>query len=179
MTGFYIEHVRDVLQVRGSDARKFLHSQLANDVAALKVGESHYSLLLEPAGKITSLLRVRCESEESFVLDCDAGFGEISASRLSRFKIRIKCEISSGAQRFVAVRGLSVNNYAEYLARNSALSAWRESDCAVDFVASEESLECRNKAAALIAAIPAARRMTKAREQAREQTQVTSAVRAK
>ena len=132
MTGFYIEHVRDVLQVRGSDARKFLHSQLANDVAALKVGESQYSLLLEPAGKITSLLRVRCESEESFVLDCDAGFGEISASRLSRFKIRIKCEISSGAQRFVAVRGLSVNKYAEYL----ALSAWREKDFAVDFDAS-------------------------------------------
>ncbi|MFZ9717697.1 MAG: hypothetical protein ACO3EJ_08035 [Ilumatobacteraceae bacterium] len=33
-----------------------------------------------------------------------------------------------------------------------------------DSVASEESLECRNKAAALIAAIPAARRMTKARK---------------
>ena len=51
--------------------------------------------------------------------------------------IRIKCEISSGAQRFVAVRGLSATNYAEHLARNSALSAWRENDCAVDFVASE------------------------------------------
>jgi folate-binding protein YgfZ len=56
---------------------------------------------------------------------------------LSRFKIRIKCEISSGAQRFVAVRGLSANNYAEYSAHSSALSAWRENDCAVDFVASE------------------------------------------
>ncbi len=136
MTGFYVEHIRDVLQVRGSDARKFLHSQLANDVAALKVGESQYSLLLEPAGKITSLLRVRCESDESFVLDCDTGFGEISASRLLRFKIRIKCEISSRAQRFVAVRGLSVNEYAEYLTRDSALSAWRVKDFAVDFEAS-------------------------------------------
>ena len=67
MTAFYFEHDRDVLQVSGSDARKFLHSQLANDVAALKVGEAQYSLLLEPTGKITSLLRVRCESEESFV----------------------------------------------------------------------------------------------------------------
>jgi folate-binding protein YgfZ len=35
------------------------------------------------------------------------------------------------------VRGLSANNYAEYLARSSALSAWRENDCAVDFVASD------------------------------------------
>ena len=137
MSGFYVEHDRDVLNVRGSDARKFLHSQLANDVAPLKVGESQYSLLLEPTGKITSLLRVHCKSDEDFVLDCDAGFGEVSATRLSRFKIRIKCEISSGAQRFVAVRGLSATNYAEHLARNSALSAWRENDCAVDFVASE------------------------------------------
>ena len=137
MTGFYVEHDRDVVYVRGSDARKFLHSQLANDVASLKVGKSQYSLLLEPTGKITSLLRVHCKSDEDFVLDCDSGFGEVSATRLSRFKIRIKCEISSGAQRFVAVRGLSANNYADFLARNSALAAWRESDCAVDFVASE------------------------------------------
>ena len=79
MTGFYVEHDRDVLNVRGSDARKFLHSQLANDVASLKVGESQYSLLLEPTGKITSLLRVHCKSDEDFVLDCDAGFGEVSA----------------------------------------------------------------------------------------------------
>ncbi|MFM8721398.1 MAG: YgfZ/GcvT domain-containing protein [Acidimicrobiaceae bacterium] len=137
MTGFYCEHDRDVLYVRGVDARKFLHSQLANDVASLKVGASKYSLLLEPTGKITSLLRVHCKSEEDVVLDCDSGFGEASVTRLSRFKIRIKCEISSGAQRFVAVRGLSKNNHADFMARNSALLAWRESDCAVDFVASE------------------------------------------
>ncbi|MFM8522439.1 MAG: folate-binding protein, partial [Acidimicrobiaceae bacterium] len=95
MNGFYVEHDRDVLYVSGVDARKFLHSQLANDVASLRVGESQYSLLLEPTGKITSLPRVFCKSKEDFVLDCDAGFGEVSVTRLSRFKIRIKCEISS------------------------------------------------------------------------------------
>ena len=137
MTGFYVEHDRDVLNVQGIDARKFLHSQLANDIASLKVGESRYSLLLEPTGKITSLLRVHCKSDEDFVLDCDPGFGEVSATRLSRFKIRIKCEISSGAQRYVAVRGLSQHNYSEFSTQNSALSAWRENDYAVDFVASE------------------------------------------
>ena len=137
MKGFYIEHDRDVLQVVGSDARKFLHSQLANDIASLKIGESRYSLLLEPTGKITSLLRVRCISEEHFVLDCEAGFGEVSATRLSRFKIRIKCEISSSAQRFVAVRGLSAIEHAEFLARGFALAAWREKDLALDFNASD------------------------------------------
>ncbi len=137
MSTFYFEHDRDVLQVVGSDTRKFLHSQLANDIASLKIGEMRYSLLLEPTGKITSLLRVRCISEEHFALDCDPGFGEVSAIRLSRFKIRIKCEISSSAQRFVAVRGLSAIEYAAYVARDSAMSAWREKDLAVDFDVSD------------------------------------------
>ena len=137
MSTFYFEHDRDVLQVVGNDTRKFLHSQLANDIASLKIGEMRYSLLLEPTGKITSLLRVRCISEEHFVLDCDAGFGEVSTIRLSRFKIRIKCEISSSAQRFVAVRGLSAIEYAAYVARDSAMSAWREKDLAVDFAVSD------------------------------------------
>ena len=135
MSSFYFEQSHDVVQVVGTDAQKFLHSQLANDIESLKVGESRYSLLLEPTGKITSLLRVRRNSQESFTLDCDAGFGEISATRLSRFKIRIKCEITSEAQKFVAVRGLSANDYADYLARDSAILAWREKDFAVDFVA--------------------------------------------
>ena len=133
MSSFYFEQSHDVVQVVGTDARKFLHSQLANDIESLKVGESRYSLLLEPTGKITSLLRVRCISDDHFVLDCDAGFGEVSAVRLSRFKIRIKCEITTSAQRFVAIRGLSAIEYADYVARDSALPAWREKDFAVDF----------------------------------------------
>ncbi len=141
MSAFYFEHDRDVVQVSGSDARKFLQSQLANDIASLKVGESRYSLLLEPTGKITSLLRVRCESEESFILDCDAGFGEVSALRLSRFKIRIKCEISRNTQKFVAIRDLSAIEYVACMARDSAMSAWRESDLAVDFVAGDFVVE--------------------------------------
>ena len=137
MGGFYVEQDRDVVHVTGSDARKFLHSQLANDVVSLKVGESRYSLLLEPTGKITSLLRVWCKSEENFVLDCETGFGEVSASRLSRFKIRIKCEISTSSQKFIALRGLSTNQCADYSTSDLAISAWREKDFAVDFVASD------------------------------------------
>ena len=137
VSGFYFEHTHDVVQVIGIDSRRFLHSQLANDIESLKIGESRYSLLLEPTGKITSLLRVRCNSDEHFVLDCDAGFGEVSTARLSRFKIRIKCEISYAPLSLVSLRGLSAIEYADYVARDSALPAWREKDSAVDFVASD------------------------------------------
>jgi len=129
---FYFEQVRDVLRVEGVDARKFLQSQLANDITSLKIDESRYSLLLEPTGKITSLLRVRCESEESFVLDCDAGFGEVSATRLKRFKIRIKCEVSTSRQKFVALRGLLAEDYAKFSEFTSAMPAWRAGNFAID-----------------------------------------------
>lgn len=135
VSAFYFKIVRDVLQVTGVDARKFLHSQLANDIASLSVGASQYSLLLEPTGKLTSLMRVRCNSEESFTLDCDAGFGEASAVRLARFKIRIKCEISTEAREFVAVRKISAEENAKFLADGKAMLAWREKDGAVDFFA--------------------------------------------
>jgi len=72
MSVFYFKQLRDVIYVSGVDARKFLHSQLANDITSLQIGQSRYSLLLEPTGKLTSLLRVRCDNEESFTLDCDA-----------------------------------------------------------------------------------------------------------
>lgn len=137
MSAFYFEQVRDVLQVDGVDARKFLHSQLANDIALLKIGESRYSLLLEPNGKVTSLMRVRCNSEESFVLDCDAGFGEVSATRLSRFKIRIKCEIVMTTQKFVALRGLLAEEYAKFSEIATAMPAWRAKDFAIDVVAND------------------------------------------
>lgn len=129
---FYFEQVRDVLRVEGVDARKFLQSQLANDITSLKIDESRYSLLLEPTGKITSLLRVRCESEESFVLDCDAGFGEVSATRLKRFKIRIKCEVSTSTQKFVALRGLLPEEYIKFSEFTFAMPAWRASNFAID-----------------------------------------------
>ncbi len=134
---FYFEQVRDVLRVDGVDARKFLQSQLANDITSLKIDDSRYSLLLEPTGKITSLLRVRCESEESFVLDCDAGFGEVSATRLKRFKIRIKCEIATTTQKFAALRGLLAADYAKFSELSSAMPAWRASDFALDVVATD------------------------------------------
>ena len=40
MSAFYLEQTRDEILVTGIDARKFLHSQLANDIASLAIGDS-------------------------------------------------------------------------------------------------------------------------------------------
>ena len=83
MSAFYLEQTRDEILVTGIDARKFLHSQLANDIASLTIGNSRYSLLLEPTGKITSLVRVRCIAEDNFILDTESEIILCSTRRTS------------------------------------------------------------------------------------------------
>jgi tRNA-modifying protein YgfZ len=85
---------RDVVVVEGQDAESFLQGQLSQDVAALAVGEEALSFLLQPQGKVDALLRVRRDGGERFLLDVDAGFGQAVVDRLSRFKLRVKCEIT-------------------------------------------------------------------------------------
>ena len=134
MSGFYLEIARDEITVTGIDARKFLNSQLANDISGLAIGESIYSLLLEPTGKITSLVRVRCIAEDDFILDTDQGFGEITATRLSRFKIRIKCEVTTGSQIYFAFRELSAEQHIKIASQPRVMKAWRGARFEVDAV---------------------------------------------
>lgn len=85
---------RDVIEVRGPDARSYLHSQLSQDVTAIAVGESRWSFLLQPTGKVEALLRITCTGDDVFVLDTDGGHAEHVVARLNRFKIRVKADIT-------------------------------------------------------------------------------------
>ena len=91
---------RDHVIVEGPDALTYLHSQIAQDIRDLAVGDSRWTLVLEPTGKVESLARVTRSNDEVFDFDTDAGFGEALAARLSRFKIRVQAEISRGAGSF-------------------------------------------------------------------------------
>jgi folate-binding protein YgfZ len=102
---FWIETPRDVVQVAGPDAASYLQSQLSQDLRSLQVGQSTWSFVLQPTGKVDVLLRVWRTGDETFVLDTDAGFGETMVARLNRFKIRVKAEITPLDWRCIAVRG--------------------------------------------------------------------------
>ena len=141
MSGFYLEIARDEITVTGLDARKFLHSQLAHDISGLAIGESIYSLLLEPTGKITSLVRVRCIADENFILDTEQGFGQIIATRLSRFKIRIKCEITTGSQIYFAFRELSAEQHSKIASQHRAMKAWRGARLEVDAIGFDPQID--------------------------------------
>ena len=79
--------------VEGPDALSYLHSQVAQDLQGLAVGDRVWTLVLEPTGKVESLTRVSRVGEHRFDFDVDAGYGEALAARLDRFKIRVKAEI--------------------------------------------------------------------------------------
>lgn len=99
---------RLVFTVSGPDAAKYLHSQLSNDIASLSVGESRYSFVLDPMGKIVSHVRVARVDEEVFEIDTELveGLGDLLLARLNRFKIRIKADIIQSREKYLAIRSL-------------------------------------------------------------------------
>lgn len=99
---------REVVTAEGADAASFLHSQLAQDIASMQIGESRHSFLLEPTGHITTLLRVVRQSENLFSLDTDAGHGQAIVDRLKRFILRSKVELVLSDWRVRAYRGENV-----------------------------------------------------------------------
>lgn len=96
---------RDVVRVQGPDAIAFLQGQLSQDVAALATGESAWSLLLQPTGKVDAWLRVTRLGEAEVLLDVDAGFGHAVHARLRRFKLRTDAELTSEEWSGLALRG--------------------------------------------------------------------------
>ena len=96
---------RDVVRVSGPDAVSFLQGQLSQDVEALEVGGSGFSLLLAPQGKVEAFLRLTRTAPDEVVLDTDAGWGPATVARLERFKLRVRCQLDVLDWRCVAVRG--------------------------------------------------------------------------
>ena len=88
-----VEVPRDVVQVSGPDAVTYLQGQASQDVAALDVGATSWTFVLQPTGKVDAWCRVTRTADDTFVLDVEAGAGEALVGRLSRFLLRTKAEI--------------------------------------------------------------------------------------
>ena len=108
MDAFWVEVPRDAVRVTGPDAISFLQGQVSQDAAALAVGSSAWSFVLQPQGKVDAWFRISRIAEDELVLDVDGGFGEALVARLERFKLRTKADFELLADwRCVAVRGAS------------------------------------------------------------------------
>lgn len=80
---------RDVVTVVGADALGYLQSQLSQEIRDLAVGETRWTFLLQPDGKVDVLARITRTADTAFSLDTDPGYGEVLLARINRFKIRV------------------------------------------------------------------------------------------
>jgi folate-binding protein YgfZ len=97
---------RGAVLVTGPDAWSYLQSLVSADLDAVGDGAGAHSLLLTPQGKLDVDFRLLRVGDEVW-LDCDPGFGEQLATSLSRFRIRVNCEVTdrTGSWGSLAVRG--------------------------------------------------------------------------
>jgi folate-binding protein YgfZ len=78
---------RTVLELTGPDTASYLQGQVSANVETLAVGDSTWSLILEPKGKIVAFFRL-VRTEEGFLADIDDGHDDVLVARLERFKLR-------------------------------------------------------------------------------------------
>jgi folate-binding protein YgfZ len=115
---------RDVLRVHGPEAIEYLQGQLSQDVAALAVGQSAPSLLLQPTGKVEAWLRVTRTADDEVLLDVETGFGDAVHARLRRFKLRTKVELEPAVWWGLALRGPGATDVAVPAGAMALDAAW-------------------------------------------------------
>jgi len=115
---------RDVVRVHGPEALGYLQGQLSQDVEALEVDRSAPSLLLQPSGKVDAWLRVTRTAEDEALLDVQAGFGDAVLRRLSRFKLRMKLELSLSAWSGLAIRGPGADQIEVPTGASGMVAGW-------------------------------------------------------
>src|SRR5688572_7327876 len=103
---------RDVIRIAGTEAISFLQGQLSQDVARLAVGQSAFTFLLEPQGKVCAWGRITRTDDDEILFDVDRGFADAAITRLTRFKLRTKADIERLDWRVVAIRGGNAGEHA-------------------------------------------------------------------
>lgn len=96
---------RDVLVVSGPDALDYLQGQVTQEVADMQVGESRWSFVLQPQGKVEAFFRMTRTGPTELVVDVDGGWGDVLRASLERFKLRTKLEVEPLGWRVLSVRG--------------------------------------------------------------------------
>ena len=84
----------DIVTVEGPDAASYLQGQISQDVPPLAVGDTTWTFVLEPTGRIVVLARLQHSAVDRYQLVVDDGYGEALLARLARFKLRVKAELS-------------------------------------------------------------------------------------
>lgn len=86
--------VADRVLVAGEDAVSYLQGQLSQDVESMSLDESRWTFVLDPTGHIDAFGQVVRVGEQQFAIDVEAGCGEQLLTRLTRFLLRTKADVT-------------------------------------------------------------------------------------
>ncbi len=132
---------RDVVAVTGPEALSFVHSQISQDIEDLAVGESRWSFVLQPQGKVDGLFRVTRTGDDSLLLDTETGQGQSLEDSIGRFKLRTKAEFSTSNTEMLMLRGPGAAATADNLTAATVLPAPWTGEDAVDVLSDEPKLD--------------------------------------
>ncbi|MBU1227245.1 MAG: hypothetical protein KJ698_08555 [Actinobacteria bacterium] len=90
-----VRPAHEIVWVRGPAAVSFLDGLLSQDIAGIPEGGVARSFLLEPGGKLASMVWVLRGPGEAG-LAADPGGGEALAAALARFRFRVEATIEAG-----------------------------------------------------------------------------------
>ncbi|MFO7292067.1 MAG: glycine cleavage T C-terminal barrel domain-containing protein [Actinomycetes bacterium] len=99
-----VDGLYELVWFGGADAVSFLESLLSQNIEAQPPGTVRRSFLLEPRGHITALLWV-LRGEDRVGLLTDAGYGQVVADTLARYRIRVDVDIELDGRPLVTVVG--------------------------------------------------------------------------
>lgn len=112
---------RGIITVTGEDRLSWLNSMTSQHVLGLHSGESVETLLLDPQGRIETVIRLVDDGVTSWLL-VDEGAAQPLTDYLTRMRFAMRVEVANVSDRYAAV---------QVFADGSALDALRKLDCAV------------------------------------------------
>jgi len=122
----YVLEFSEVVWVTGKDAVTFLDGQVSQDVAAMDVGATARSFLLDPRGKLLALLwLLRGEERVGLVVGHGRAAGVVE--RLEQFRFRVDVDLEIDQRRIAEVWGSDLAELASRTGWGEG-SDWAERD---------------------------------------------------
>ncbi|MFZ4516508.1 MAG: YgfZ/GcvT domain-containing protein [Acidimicrobiia bacterium] len=87
-----------IVEVRGADARTFLHALVSQDLLHATPPAAVHTLLLQPTGKLEVDMRARIAAPDVVWLDVELGRTDALIAALTRFKIRVDVTITDASE---------------------------------------------------------------------------------
>ena len=110
-----------VIRAQGTDAAKFLHGQLSNDVTLLGMSEARLAAFCSPKGRMLASFVLFKLAADDLLLVCSRDLLPATLKRLSMFVMRAQCKLSDATEQF-ALWGL-VGQAADTTAHATQLPA--------------------------------------------------------